>query len=102
VIADVGSMHYLVGPRVRKEKLYDFRQVAKCLQQEKLRHPFMIGAGAGPFDYVGVNCEVRIEFWCSLMDHFRNFGAGGSGGLINLGIFGDLANNFDCVLLNNL
>lgn len=51
---DLGGPPYLL-PLPRKEKLYDLAQLSKRID---LNEGLIIGAGAGPWSYVGVNCEV--------------------------------------------
>ncbi|CAG0888221.1 unnamed protein product [Darwinula stevensoni] len=51
---DIGGVPYLF-PSVNREKLYDLRDVSAAVG---LQDVFMIGAGAGPWDYVGVNSEM--------------------------------------------
>lgn len=53
-ILDVGGPPYLL-PLPQKNKIYEFKQIAKVVDMEEC---FIIGAGAGPWPYVGVNCEV--------------------------------------------
>lgn len=53
-LADVGGVPYLV-PIVQKDKIYNLEQVVK---QTNVSDPLVIGAGAGPFNVVGVNSEM--------------------------------------------
>ncbi|XP_059042493.1 ester hydrolase C11orf54 homolog isoform X2 [Mustela lutreola] len=53
-IAEVGGVPYLL-PLVKKEKVYDINKIAKEI---KLPGAFILGAGAGPFQTLGFNCEV--------------------------------------------
>ena len=42
-------------PLVQREKYYDLNTIPKLVGDDEC---FVIGAGAGPWPYVGVNCEV--------------------------------------------
>ena len=53
-VADVGGVPYLM-PKVHLEKIYDLPAVAQSIE---LPDAFIVGAGAGPFPYVGVNSEM--------------------------------------------
>lgn len=53
-LADVGGVPYLV-PIVQKDKIYSLEQVVK---QTNISDALVIGAGAGPFNVVGVNSEM--------------------------------------------
>ena len=53
-IADVGGVPYLM-PKVNLDKLYNLNDVASSID---LPNAFIIGAGAGPHPYVGVNSEM--------------------------------------------
>lgn len=52
-VVEVGGVPYLM-PLVQTDKVYDLCDVTKL---QKINPTFVIGAGAGPFIYVGVNCE---------------------------------------------
>ena len=54
VILEIGGPAYLL-PLVDRKKVYDLRTVPQLVGDEKC---FIIGAGAGPWPYTGVNCEV--------------------------------------------
>jgi len=56
-LVDIGGPPYLL-PLVRREKLYSLSDVGKLTDVEPT---FLIGAGAGPWPYAGVNCEVIQE-----------------------------------------
>jgi len=56
-VLEIGGTQYLL-PLVTKEKLYDLKDVAKLAGLEPA---FIIGAGAGPFPYIGVNCEGIVN-----------------------------------------
>ncbi|CAG9771103.1 unnamed protein product [Ceutorhynchus assimilis] len=56
-LLEIGGTQYLL-PLVNREKVYDLKDIAKLAQVEP---SFLIGAGAGPFQYVGVNCEGIIN-----------------------------------------
>ncbi|XP_076066605.1 ester hydrolase C11orf54 homolog [Oratosquilla oratoria] len=56
-LADVGGPPYLI-PVVKKEKVYDIATVAKNID---LQDAFIVGAGAGPFPYVGTNSEMMAN-----------------------------------------
>jgi hypothetical protein len=53
-LVEIGGPPYLL-PLVRKEKLYNLSDIGKLTDVEPA---FLIGAGAGPWPYAGVNCEV--------------------------------------------
>lgn len=53
-MVELGGVPYLL-PVVQKEKLYDLKDVATLAEVPRA---FIIGAGAGPWPYAGVNCEV--------------------------------------------
>ncbi|KAL3267923.1 hypothetical protein HHI36_007061 [Cryptolaemus montrouzieri] len=52
-LVEVGGAPYLL-PTVQKDKVYDLKDVAKLANAVNV---FIIGAGAGPYPYAGVNCE---------------------------------------------
>ncbi|CAG9862318.1 unnamed protein product [Phyllotreta striolata] len=52
-IIELGGNPYLL-PEVHREKYYDLKDIAKLVNSNP---SFIIGAGAGPNQYVGVNCE---------------------------------------------
>lgn len=56
-LVDIGGPPYLL-PLVRREKLYNLSDVGKLTDVEPT---FLIGAGAGPWPYAGVNCEMMIN-----------------------------------------
>lgn len=56
-LVDIGGPPYLL-PLVRREKLYNLSDVGKLTDVEPA---FLIGAGAGPWPYAGVNCEMMIN-----------------------------------------
>ncbi|XP_064115825.1 ester hydrolase C11orf54 homolog [Macrobrachium nipponense] len=56
-LADVGGVPYLM-PLVNKERVYDLKELAKLVD---LPNAFVLGAGAGPFPYVGVNSELMAN-----------------------------------------
>jgi hypothetical protein len=54
MLVEIGGPPYLL-PSVSRDKLYDLR----ALLQHVHRDPaLLIGAGAGPWPHIGVNCEV--------------------------------------------
>ncbi|KAG0719875.1 Ester hydrolase C11orf54 [Chionoecetes opilio] len=53
-LADVGGAPYLL-PIAQKDKLYDIKDLATSVE---LPNSFIVGAGAGPHNYVGVNSEL--------------------------------------------
>jgi hypothetical protein len=55
-VIDVGSPSYLL-PSVNLDKLYDIKDFKKVIGSDPLS---IVGAGAGPWPYVGVNSEVII------------------------------------------
>lgn len=59
-LADVGGVPYLV-PIVQKDKIYNLGTVMK---QAEVPDGLAIGAGAGPFHTVGVNCEMMHNMKC--------------------------------------
>jgi len=61
-LVDIGGPPYLL-PLVRREKLYNLSDVGKLTDVEPT---FLIGAGAGPWPYAGVNCEVIKKMKCFL------------------------------------
>lgn len=56
-LADVGGVPNLM-PVVRMEKLYDVKDLAKSVD---MPNAFVVGAGAGPHPYVGVNSELMAN-----------------------------------------
>ncbi|XP_047487418.1 ester hydrolase C11orf54 homolog [Penaeus chinensis] len=56
-LADVGGVPYLM-PMVQKDKLYDVKDLAVAVG---LPSAFVVGAGAGPHPYVGVNSEMMAN-----------------------------------------
>lgn len=52
---EVGGPPYLL-PLVRRDKLYDLAALLRHLRRDPA---LLAGAGAGPWPYVGVNCEVQ-------------------------------------------
>ncbi|KAJ8312158.1 hypothetical protein KUTeg_009531, partial [Tegillarca granosa] len=57
-LADIGGPPYLI-PLVQRNKVYKFSQIAKLVE---LPGAFMIGAGAGPHQFIGVNSEVLESY----------------------------------------
>lgn len=55
-ILELGGAPYLL-PLVQREKIYDIKNIVKSLN---FSPALVIGAGAGPWPYAGVCCEVRI------------------------------------------
>ena len=53
-VADVGGVPNLM-PLVDRTKIYDMSKLAEVME---LPDAFIVGAGAGPFNYVGVNSEM--------------------------------------------
>lgn len=53
-VIDIGGPSYLL-PLVNLEKVYDIKDLTKITGSDPL---FVIGAGAGPWPYTGVDCEV--------------------------------------------
>lgn len=53
---DIGGVPYLL-PLVNREKIYNLADMCKVLEVEP---GFLLGAGAGPWPYLGVNCEVYL------------------------------------------
>lgn len=56
-LVEIGGPPYLL-PLVQREKLYDMSYIGKLTDIEP---SFLIGAGAGPWPYAGVNCEVILK-----------------------------------------
>ena len=56
VLIDVGGPPYLL-PLVQRDKVYDLKHIAKLTGLDTVA---LIGAGAGPYSYAGVNCEVYL------------------------------------------
>lgn len=65
----MGGTPYLL-PLPKPEKIYDLRDIAETTNLEPA---FLIGAGAGPHNYVGVNCEVIFPARCSLLVQLISF-----------------------------
>lgn len=55
-LLEIGGTQYLL-PLVNKEKVYELKDIAKLIQIEPV---FLTGAGAGPYPFIGVNCEVCV------------------------------------------
>lgn len=51
---DIGGPAYLL-PTVKREKIYDLRDIPELVGDSE---SFVIGAGAAPWPYMGVNGEV--------------------------------------------
>lgn len=58
-LVEIGGPPYLV-PLVKRDKIYDLNLLLQHLKRDP---GFLAGAGAGPWPYLGVNCEV-----CSRVD----------------------------------
>ncbi|KAJ0180214.1 hypothetical protein K1T71_003618 [Dendrolimus kikuchii] len=58
-LVEVGGVPYLL-PLVQRDKIYD---LARLMQHLKRDPGFIIGAGAGPWPYTGVNCEYYDGTW---------------------------------------
>lgn len=56
-LVEIGGPPFLL-PLVQKDKVYDLKDIAHLVKSPKV---FIIGAGAGPFPYAGVNCEVILK-----------------------------------------
>ncbi|XP_060529132.1 ester hydrolase C11orf54 homolog isoform X2 [Cylas formicarius] len=56
-LIEIGGVPYLI-PLVNKDKVYDLKDVANLIDSNPA---FVIGAGAGPYHYAGVNCEGIIN-----------------------------------------
>lgn len=56
-LADVGGVPYLM-PTVQRDKVYDLKDLAASVD---LPNSFIVGAGAGPHNYVGVNSELMAN-----------------------------------------
>ncbi|XP_063229985.1 ester hydrolase C11orf54 homolog [Bacillus rossius redtenbacheri] len=56
-LVEVGGVPYLV-PLVQRDRLYDLKDVGSWAEVEPA---FVIGAGAGPWPYAGVNCEMMVN-----------------------------------------
>ncbi|CAN7985898.1 unnamed protein product [Ixodes hexagonus] len=59
-LADVGGVPYLV-PIVQTDKIYNLDNVVR---QADMPDGFVIGAGAGPYHTVGINCEMMHNMKC--------------------------------------
>lgn len=58
-------------PVVHKEKLYDLKDIAKLIKSDPA---FIIGAGAGPNTYIGVNCEViKIQIFLEYDEKLESY-----------------------------
>ncbi|XP_050535250.1 ester hydrolase C11orf54 homolog [Daktulosphaira vitifoliae] len=60
-IIDVGSPSYLL-PLVNRNKVYNFKDLKQVTGSDPI---FIIGAGAGPWPYSGVNCELAGNVYSS-------------------------------------
>ncbi|KAJ9584126.1 hypothetical protein L9F63_021535 [Diploptera punctata] len=56
-LIEVGGPPYLL-PLVQKDKVYDMKDLGKLANVDPA---FLIGAGAGPWPYAGVNCEMMAN-----------------------------------------
>lgn len=56
-LADVGGVPHLM-PMARRDKLYDLNDLAVSVD---LPNSFIVGAGAGPLNYIGVNSELMAN-----------------------------------------
>ncbi|CAK1582385.1 unnamed protein product [Parnassius mnemosyne] len=56
-LVEIGGPPYLV-PLVRRDKIYDLAELLRFLQRDPA---LLAGAGAGPWPYIGVNCEGIIN-----------------------------------------
>lgn len=56
-LVEIGGVPYLI-PLVKREKLYDVKYVG---HHTDVNPAFIIGAGAGPWPYAGVNCEMMVN-----------------------------------------
>ncbi|XP_041977293.1 ester hydrolase C11orf54 homolog isoform X2 [Aricia agestis] len=56
-LVELGGPPYLV-PTVRRDKLYDLAELLRHLRRDPA---LLVGAGAGPWPYLGVNCEGIIN-----------------------------------------
>lgn len=56
-LIEVGGPPYLL-PLVQKDKVYDMKDLGKAADVDSA---FLIGAGAGPWPYAGVNCEMMVN-----------------------------------------
>ncbi|XP_047988884.1 ester hydrolase C11orf54 homolog isoform X3 [Leguminivora glycinivorella] len=56
-LIELGGPPYLM-PSVQRDKVYDLAALAK---QQRRDPAFLAGAGAGPWPYIGVNCEGIIN-----------------------------------------
>ncbi|KAI4461190.1 hypothetical protein MML48_5g00017235 [Holotrichia oblita] len=52
-LVEIGGPPYLL-PLVQRSKLYNMQDIAKLINMDPA---FIVGAGAGPFPFAGVNCE---------------------------------------------
>ena len=57
-ILEVGGPAYLL-PQVQRDKVYDIQSIIKQLKYGE--RAFIAGAGAGPWPYLGCNCEVILK-----------------------------------------
>ncbi|CAN7987215.1 unnamed protein product, partial [Ixodes pacificus] len=77
-LADIGGVPYLV-PIVQTDKIYDLEKVMK---QTDVPDGFAIGAGAGPYHTVGINCEMMLNTKCGQNpvnnSHYAKIGEDGS------------------------
>ncbi|CAN8016073.1 hypothetical protein HPB47_017505 [Ixodes persulcatus] len=77
-LTDIGGVPYLV-PIVQTDKIYDLEKVMK---QTDVPDGFAIGAGAGPYHTVGINCEMMLNMKCGQnpvnKSHYAKIGEDGS------------------------
>lgn len=57
VIVESGGVPYLL-PTVNRDKMYDVKEMGKAVGLESF---LMVGAGAGPWPHLGVNCELMVN-----------------------------------------
>ncbi|KAF3823793.1 hypothetical protein GH733_007261 [Mirounga leonina] len=102
-IAEVGGVPYLL-PFVKKEKVYDINKIAKEI---KLPGAFILGAGAGPFQTLGFNCEFMPVIQTESEhkppvngSYFARVNPADGGCLLEK--YSDKHHDFGCALLANL
>lgn len=59
-VIEIGGPSYLL-PVVQREKIYDIKNVPQLVGDKE---SFVIGAGAGPWPFFGVNSEVSMARAC--------------------------------------
>ena len=56
-VVEIGGAPFLL-PLVQRDKVYDLGSLPEVVGYDPA---FVVGAGAGPWPYIGVNCEVCMN-----------------------------------------